>query len=366
MKSTIRAILFAAVFGLSCISGWWTYHQSEATSKVTLNSAWSPLEIELYVEPSSAPVRASIAIDKQEARFHIFVPAGASVLATSNQPDVQITNGGGEAPGPIFKPMHGEGGVGEPDAQWAYGGKYYVLIGPVSDAYSNKIPTVTDAIFHLSPNTFSNNTGEDGQVTINGYLPRLDAGQGTDGAASDYPVFGLMARTPRHDNSGIEFGLANAGEFTQDLIPPSDNFSTWGDSSWHEGVTKKEIPELFYEPSKVQLSETISDAVESLAKTDVKTEIPSDATIDDGGLTWTSESQLAPVVLATDRDLEDREHRLEFASGIALATAAASLLAFIQETPEKWWPLSEWRRPSPMKRRRRPIRPTFRVRRRQH
>ena len=92
---------------------------------------------------------------------------------------------------------------------------------------------------------------------------------------------------------------------------------------------------LFYEPSNLQTSERLSPIEEWLSHSDIQINQPETGTLENGAFVWRGTNGLAPVLRLVDRGAAEQRSRDEFLSGIALATAAATLVALIQEFPGK-------------------------------
>lgn len=84
----------------------------------------------------------------------------------------------------------------------------------------------------------------------------------------------------------------------------------------------------FYYPATIATEEQV-DA--SLVDYEIGASYPAAATISPEALTWHGGAALGAVLTATASGAEDERARYSFLSGIALATAAAALIAFLQE-----------------------------------
>ena len=88
---------------------------------------------------------------------------------------------------------------------------------------------------------------------------------------------------------------------------------------------------IFYEPSNLQTSERLSPIEEWLSRSDIQINQPQTGTLENGAFVWRGTNGLAPVLRLVDRSAAERRGQDEFFLGIALATAAAVLVALVQE-----------------------------------
>lgn len=95
------------------------------------------------------------------------------------------------------------------------------------------------------------------------------------------------------------------------------------------------LPTKFYDPQVINTAEQIMGAGQYLRNSQAAPMVPPDGQVRGNDLLWKSNGSLQPTVKTTSIDEAERRSSLDFYSGIALATAAAALIAALQELPSE-------------------------------
>jgi hypothetical protein len=96
----------------------------------------------------------------------------------------------------------------------------------------------------------------------------------------------------------------------------------------------KPMQALFYPPATLSASEILDNGADAVSDSDVLTDLPA-SSASNHALVWQGSFGLSPVLRAVPRSTEETEKSDDFLSGVALATGAAGLVAFVQEAPDQ-------------------------------
>ncbi|SDO56724.1 hypothetical protein SAMN04515671_1355 [Nakamurella panacisegetis] len=88
---------------------------------------------------------------------------------------------------------------------------------------------------------------------------------------------------------------------------------------------------LFWEPQALTSSELLVGASDALVRKSIRDSGQPSGVLQGGEFTWQGTYSLRPSLEAVSPEADDRHSRLDFLSGVALATAAAAFIALVQE-----------------------------------
>jgi hypothetical protein len=100
--------------------------------------------------------------------------------------------------------------------------------------------------------------------------------------------------------------------------------------------------ELYWQ-TKTLITEVLGGAQPNLADARVDSVLPPGGSLRDNNYVWNGAGSLEATISATDINAAEAQNNYAFLSGVALAIAATSAIALLQELPEAiplplWWP----------------------------
>jgi hypothetical protein len=316
MRSRWRVFAFALVFIAAVIAGLSWHSHANAKSEAAVLAEDLPLEITAYVKNPKASISLELDIDSIDeqliATLYVKRSLNSDVLLTSTLP----THGATAGAAPFVKvPADGHG------AQQA---TYASFVTAREFSHQDANYGYEAGRFLLAPASLKNRNG-----VIAALLPKIG-----DHTTYTQQVPGVVST----GRTGADVFL-----YPNFTLPAGDIYSQ--QPAAYGASNSKPIEELFWEPPTMSTSEVLNDIGPDLLNANIQVNLPSNGTAEGANFAWTGSFGLSPVLRTSDRDAEDRRSRNEFYSGIALATAAAALIALIQELPDRF--SLRRKRPSP-------------------
>ena len=163
-------------------------------------------------------------------------------------------------------------------------------------------------------------------VAISARLPEI-------GGLEDTPD-GPPAGPENLSNASPSFGFGSRHQLVyMPLLPKTAKTHPVNDPRSWVDHTGKPMRALFFPPATLSASEILDNGGDAVSDSDVLTDLPA-SNVDDHALVWRGSFGLSPVLRAVPRSTEEAEKSDDFLSGVALATGAAGLVAFVQEAPD--------------------------------
>jgi hypothetical protein len=313
MRSRWRALFFLIVLAASAALG--LHWHAAANRPVAAVPSDAPLKLNVFVTDRSARVTLSTDLEQNESCtvsgscvwFEQVTLLGqvsgkGTVLITSNRPDEPD-------PTPQFKPSHLKNAG--PDFA-------YTFTAPAAAVQ----PGYFETSFDLPSKYIIDTSGG----PISARLPEIGGLEDTP----DGPPAGLEDLSEADPSFGVgsRRKLVYAPVLPKGATTPTGDPKTWLDN------TGKPMQALFYPPAALSVSETLDNGGNAVSGSDVLTDLPA-SSANNHALVWRGSFGLSPVLRAVPRSTEETEKSDEFLSGVALATGAAGLVAFVQEAPDQ-------------------------------
>ena len=313
MRSRWRALFFLIVLIGSAALG--LHWHAAANRQVAAIPSDAPLKLNVFVTDRSARVTLSTDLEQDDSctmsencvSFERVVLLGqvsgkATVLITSNRP----ADGGFLA---NFKPSH----LKDAGPNFAY-----TLIAPAAEVQRGNFFLIFDL-----PRKYIIDTSSG---AISARLPEIG---GLEDTTDGRPV-GLDDLS----EADPSFGFGSRHQLVYAPVPPMTATTPVSDPKTWVDDTGKPMQELFYPPATLSASETLDNGGDAVSDSDVLTDLPA-SNVNNHALVWRGSFGLSPVLRAVPRSTEETEKSDDFLSGIALATGAAGLVAFVQEAPDQ-------------------------------
>ena len=220
-----------------------------------------------------------------------------------------------------------------------------VVLASNQDAGHQMVPIAgTNEVFGI---LLEPNLTDSYPTSVSWNLKRADAVQNKKGSlVTDLPRFVSDATSDVRGTSGLLTVANNRGNPGTDVICTSPQARTFG-------VLTSRIPQppdcstaitnfiAFDKPKAMQSSITLLGVGTQLNNSRIDVSTPPGGAVVDDNYRWTGSDTLAPYLNATEFSAADSRSRDDFLSGIAFATAAAALIALLQERREKKAPAKE-------------------------
>ncbi len=291
------------------------WHFSAQAPDAELASRPVPLSLKVYSEDQEASVDLTLTVSPDngsgsEADLYLAASTTKDLLITASLPD-------DTASGRRFTELPRS----RTDA--AAGRKYVAVVSAPDELRELNRAGVLFASFRLPPGAITHQRGT--------YAARLLAvGQGESEAISGV-AYRSTARADRVEATSLYLGPAVATE---------------ADLEAAEADPSAPVRTSFYVPGTLSTSEILLKARDVVAHGDVQLNYPSNGTLEADAFVWRGEFGVSPELTVISREATNRANRDSFLSGVALASAAAALIALVQELPDRWRPLRR-RRPEP-------------------
>ncbi len=164
------------------------------------------------------------------------------------------------------------------------------------------------------------------QISSQAVNARLPAIETLESGNFTTPRAGLVDTTSAGLAGDLEpVTLRPTATFTEALAPENYPLQDWSDAKG------RGVRAVFWEPQTIRSSVSISGVASSLTDKSIRVNVPSDGTVQGADFIWQGGYSLSPVLDAVSLDADAQNANYDFLSGIAFATAAAALIALLQE-----------------------------------
>jgi hypothetical protein len=315
LSSRWRAAVFSLALVASTFAGLYSHHNAERHPGLSAIPPFPPLDLDIYVSDPKVPVAVDIETVRvgNHLESYLFARSATPVdmLLRSNVRNIPPDNSPGARP--KFHRIA--------ESHGAAGYIYHVPPALTQSEYDPRGPAL--AVFRLKSQFFVNDDG-----SIQARLPEIAQ------LRSEFTLSPIAATTS--NGSGTEPSSVY-------FHPKLTDIELLGDTrpSSYKVPSDEPVKGLFWDPQTLTSTEVLDGVADDISRSDVILNLPSNGRVQGGGFVWTAPGELSPVLSTTNRDLNDARGRDEFYSGVALATAAAALIALVQEGPERF---RFWRR----------------------
>lgn len=302
------------------------HHRANAVNEPQLNSLRSPLRLNLYPTNHAAKLTADIFIDASvshpRAQVSITTSAHTFVLITSTKAAPGLVVPGertvGPAPGALvlISRLSHDGSTFDvrkpPRRSLRYGAVFELF--PRGSKYCSACATDSESFdIPLDVASFKNQSG-----VLQARMPIVNYSEAEatiNGQAVPPYVSSRLPESTTIDSVSYVDSFTDSGTVSSVVIADEHN---------------RRYPTSFT-LGNVFVRETMAGLDSQIVDSNIEANFPENGTLTTEGFTWSNDGELAPEFASVARSITRNTGNNEFRAGIAWATAASLLVAFLQE-----------------------------------